>query len=594
MGIRVLPHELINQIAAGEVVERPASVAKELLENALDAGASRIEVLAEGGGIRRLQVTDNGHGMAAEELPLAMARHATSKIGSAEDLTAVASLGFRGEALPAIGSVSRLVVTSARAGSGHGHALSAEAAAAGEPPWPAACPPGTRVEMRDLFHNTPARRKFLRTERTELGHLEETVRRLALSRPDVAVVFRHEGKPRLDARPAEDEAGAKRRLQALCGEPFVEHAMRVSTAAGESRLTGWAALPTYSRSQPDQQYFFINGRMVRDRLLTHALRAAYADVLHGGRHPACVLYLTINPTLVDVNVHPAKLEVRFRDSRWIHDFVRRAVSEAVAQAGPRASGPVPRLSGSLPGAVGGPGRGDGVSEMQGLFNALGDAGPASEQAAAVASVEPAVASSESAPETSAPPLGYALGQLQGVYLVAENEAGLVLVDIHAAHERIVYERLKAAADASGIPQQPLLVPERVRLAESDADLCERFRDVFRDMGIELDRMGPAEIVVRSTPPWLREADLAALIRDVVADLHSDGATDRSTARRDALLATVACHGSIRANRRMTVAEMNHLLREMEATERSGQCNHGRPTWVQLPMRDLDRYFQRGR
>jgi DNA mismatch repair protein MutL len=596
--IRPLPPELVNQIAAGEVIERPASVVKELAENSLDAGAHRIDVEVEQGGMRLIRVRDDGMGIAADELPLALAPHATSKIASFDDLTRVASMGFRGEALASIASVSRLSITSRRADDDHGTRIEAQA---GSMPQPAAHPVGTTIEVRDLFHAVPARRKFLRAERTEFGHIDELVRSLALARPDVEFRLIHGGKPVRMLKPATDETSQLRRAGDVLGETFAQNCLRIEHAAAGLRLSGWIGLPTASRAQADQQYFHVNGRLVRDKSIAHAVRQAYEDVLYHGRHPAFVLFLELDPAAVDVNVHPAKREVRFRDARLVHDFMFHALHDAVAgtragaDAGPGV-GPASTLHPTgLAGApiVGSVEPGPGFQRQFGLgvrespvdpyAALLGGRGSAA-AAAALPEVEPG----------EAPPLGYALAQLAGIYILAENANGLVLVDMHAAHERVTYEKLKAARDARAVRAQHLLVPEAVAVSEREAAAAEEFAETLADCGLELDRSGPRQVTVRRIPAMLDGADAAQLARDVLGELAEHGNSRRLEELQNELLSTMACHGSVRAHRRLTVPEMNALLREMEATERSGQCNHGRPTWTQLSIPELDKLFLRGR
>ncbi len=584
MPIRELPSQLVNQIAAGEVVERPASVLKELLENSLDAGARRIQIEVENGGLRLCRVRDDGSGIAAVELPLALARHATSKIASLDDLERVATLGFRGEALPSIASVSRLTLTSRPAAADAGWRLEVEGGRhdAGQP---AAHPPGTTVEVRDLFYNTPARRKFMRTERTEFGHLDRIARRVALSRFDVAFRLTHNQRAVFDLRPAEDQQAMDRRVAEVCGAAFMEQAMFISHQASGMRLWGWLGLPTFSRSQADLQHVFLNGRMVRDKVISHAVRAGYSDVLFHGRHPAYLLYLEMDPALVDVNAHPTKHEVRFRESRSVHGFLFHTVEQALAgtRAGdmpraPAAAGAAPAFAAEVNHGTQRPMR-LGVSEPGALA--------AFERLAAAPEPVPAA-------EGEDLPLGTALGQLHGVYILAQNQRGLVLVDMHAAHERIVYEGLKQAVGEGAIRSQPLLVPVSVRVSASEADLAEEQAEALAKLGFELRRMGVDSLSVRQVPALLREADAEALVRDVLSDFASAGGSRRVEERINEMLSMMACHGSVRANRRLTIPEMNALLRDMERTERSDQCNHGRPTWTQLPMEDLDRLFLRGR
>ncbi|KAF1710071.1 DNA mismatch repair endonuclease MutL [Pseudoxanthomonas kalamensis DSM 18571] len=600
MPIRPLPELLINQIAAGEVVERPASVVKELVENALDAGATRIDIDLEEGGVRLIRIRDDGGGIAADELPLAVSRHATSKIASLDDLEAVATLGFRGEALPSIASVSRFSLASRRADDAHGAVLNIDGGKLGEV-MPKAQSPGTTVEVRELFYNVPARRKFLRAERTELGHIEEWLRSLALARPDIELRVTHNGKP--TRRYRADAAESPARLLETLGEDFARQSLRVEHAGAGLRLHGWIGLPSYSRASADQQYLYVNGRSVRDRSIAHAVKMAYQDVLFHGRQPAYVLFLEIDPTRVDVNVHPAKHEVRFRDARLVHDFVYRSLHEALAEtrAGAAASMPPPGSDPSysaMPAAAGhaAPPSGWMPTRQSPLGLAVAEA-PAAY--ATLYAAPPAQDSGypQAMPDADAggvPPLGYAIAQLHGIYILAENAEGLVVVDMHAAHERIGYEKLKGAHDAAGLTSQPLLVPISLAVAEREADVAEREQATLQALGFEVIRSGPQSLSVRSVPALLAHAEPAALLRDVLADLREHGESRRVAAARDELLATMACHGAVRANRRLTVPEMNALLRDMEATERSGQCNHGRPTWARFSLAEIDRWFLRGR
>lgn len=606
MPIRPLPDTLINQIAAGEVVERPASVVKELVENALDAGAGRVDIDLEEGGVRLIRIRDDGGGIAADELALAVSRHATSKIASLDDLEAVATLGFRGEALPSIASVSRFRLASRRPGDGHGAELQVDGGRVGEVA-PKAHAPGTTVEVRDLFFNVPARRKFLRAERTELGHIEEWLRSLALARPDVELRVSHNGKPSRRYRPGDTDAGM--RLGETLGEDFVRAALRIDHAGAGMRLHGWIAQPHYSRSSADQQYLYVNGRAVRDRSVAHAVKLAYQDVLFHGRQPAYVLFLELDPARVDVNVHPAKHEVRFRDGRLVHDFVFRTLQEALAhtragaEAGAAAGSPQAAATQGAAGTAGGvPGwtprpqpLGLRVDEAAGAYAVLYGPGEA-RGAAPVAGPAPLLRQDAALPagDGEVPPLGFAVAQLHGIYILAENAEGLVVVDMHAAHERIGYERLKSAHDGFGLRAQPLLVPLALAVGERDADMAEREAQTLAELGFDVTRNGPQTLAVRSVPALLAHADPEALLRDVLADLREHGATRRVAAARDELLSTMACHGAVRANRRLTLPEMNALLRDMEATERSGQCNHGRPTWARFSLGEIDRWFLRGR
>ncbi|HEX7053826.1 MAG TPA: DNA mismatch repair endonuclease MutL [Burkholderiales bacterium] len=567
--IRVLPELLVSQIAAGEVVERPASVLKELLENSLDAGAQAIQVTLDEGGMRRIQVEDDGEGIPAADLPLALARHATSKISSLADLEGVATMGFRGEALAAIASVSRLRLLSRTRDAAHGAELRAEGAAPGEPR-PAARAPGTTVAVEDLYFNTPARRKFLRSEPTEFGHCDEVFRRIALARPGVAFVLRHNGRVNRHLR----AQSASERAAALLGEEFMRQAHAVEARSGAMSLTGLAGSPHAATARADSQYFFVNGRFVRDRLLAHAAREAYAGVLHGERQPAYVLALELDPRAVDVNVHPAKTEVRFRDSRAVHQFVRHALERALSPSA--AEAPVAYAA---------------VAQKPFVQNAFALAQPArAYQAFVAAAAAPAPAPAAHHDE----PLGQALAQLHGVYILAQNAAGLVLVDMHAAHERIVMERLKSALAAGAVPRQSLLVPAVFAAEPLDIALAEENREALERLGLELEASGPNTLTVRAAPALLAGGDVAGLARDLLGELREHGAAAMLSARQDELVATMACHAAVRAHRALSVPEMNALLRDMERTERSGSCNHGRPTWYQLTLADLDRLFMRGR
>ncbi len=605
--IHPLSSQLADQIAAGEVIERPASVVKELVENSLDAGATRIEVDIEGGGVQRIRVVDNGAGIHAEDLTLALQRHATSKIASIQDLMQVQSLGFRGEALPSIASVSRLEIVSRTQDGEHAWRLRGEEGARVEP---AAHPVGTRIEMRDLFYAVPARRKFLRTERTEFSHIEEHLRRLALSHPEVGFRLSNNGREVWDLAPVQNEAGQHARLRSLLGAPFAEAVWSLDTQREDLSLQGWIAAPTYARAQADQQYFFVNGRVVRDRVVAHAVRQAYRDVLYHGRHPAFVLFLTVPADAVDVNVHPAKHEVRFREQRRIHDFLFSALHHAIAEQRPQVSSSESTFSvSSAPGSSASSSLASNASSqaapqihaqarMPGLVSAsLQVQEPSAHYAAASTQAETSAVDSLPASE-SAPndlPLGRALAQLQGIYILAENAQGLVLVDMHAAHERITYERLKTQMDAQGVRRQPLLVPITVAVSRSEANLAEELNTTLLQAGLVVERMGPEQLVLREVPVMPGKLNAEQLLRDLLADLAQEtGGAERVEALRNQLLSTMACHGSVRAGRKLTLPEMDALLRDMERTERSGQCNHGRPTWRQLSMDELDRLFLRGR
>ena len=606
MAIRVLPDHLINQIAAGEVIERPASVVKELVENALDAGAGLVEIDIEAGGAKLIRISDDGGGIAEDELVLALNRHATSKIASMDDLEMVRTLGFRGEELPSIASVSRLKLSSRRAGALHGFAVGASGGQVSQLR-AEAMRPGTRVEAWDLFYNVPARRKFLKAERTEYGHIEDWVRSLALARPEVEFRLSHNGRSQLPIRAANNPEDMRARLRAVVGPDFAERALTLNADGAGAQLSGWVGLPTDARSQADQQYFYVNGRLVRDRLIAHAVRQAYADVLFHGRHPTFVLYLEIDPARVDVNVHPAKHEVRFRDGRVVHDMIYRTLHEALAStragsvggaaAGPQASFPpmaetLARMpTAASPSTVG-------FQQMPIAYRQLAEPMAAYRALYAADSppppTTPASLSVATADAPEVPPLGFALAQLHGIFILAENPAGLVLVDMHAAHERITYERLKQALDGAGVRGQTLLVPLQIAVSEREADLAETADERFQALGFEIVRSGVESISVRRVPTALADLNIEALVRDVLADLRQHGSSTRIEETRNELLSTLACHASVRANRRLSVPEMNALLRDMEATERSGQCNHGRPTWVQLDKAALDRLFLRGR
>jgi DNA mismatch repair protein MutL len=627
--IHLLTPRLANQIAAGEVVERPASVVKEILENSLDAGAGRIELDIEQGGVKLIRLRDDGQGIEKDDLPLALSRHATSKILNLDDLEAVESLGFRGEALASISSVSRLTLTSRTADQEAGWQVQTEGRDMVAEVSPAAHPQGSTVEVRDLFFNTPARRKFLKTEKTEFKHLEEVVKRLALSRFDVGFTLRHNQKVIHQLRPAISETEQERRISTLLSPAFIENAMKVDVSAEASglRLWGWVALPTFSRSQADLQYFFVNGRIIRDKVVAHALRQAYQDVLYHGRHPAYVLYMELDPKLVDVNVHPTKHEVRFRETRLVHDFIFRTTHRVIADIRPE-QGSEPAISGAsashlLNAAPGQPlaqqsfeqGRMP-LHQLQGGSGSTAGAGSAfrgtyqsdrpaagqiRDQISAYGALHPQEdsatgmqsASMPQADDTECPPLGYAIAQLHGVFVLAQNDAGLVVVDMHAAHERVVYERMKQAYEMEGVRSQPLLVPVSMAVSSMEADCAEEQAQVFSKLGFEIARMGEETLVVRQVPVALASADISKLILDVLGDMAQFGTSQKIQQHTNELLATMACHGSVRANRQLTIPEMNALLRDMERTERSGQCNHGRPTWTQMSMNDLDSLFMRG-
>ena len=613
--IKRLSPRLANQIAAGEVVERPASVIKELVENSMDAGASRIDIDIEAGGVKLMRVRDNGVGIEQEDMPLALSRHATSKIIELDDLENVRTLGFRGEALASISSVSRLTIMSNTEEQGAGWKAQTEGRDMGVEVSPTPHLRGTSVEVRDLFFNTPARRKFLRTEKTEFNHLEEVVKRQSLSRFDVGFYLNHNGRAIHALKPCASQLERERRLASVCGPAFMQNALHIDTEAAGLKLWGWVALPTFSRSQSDLQHFFVNGRVIRDKLVTHAVRQAYRDVLFHGRHPAFVLYLEVNPSIVDVNVHPTKHEVRFRDGRTVHDFLFRSLHRLLAEVRPEDQ-LAPASINSAEGQQGGIAAGEfqqqqtiawragttpqrpgqspasfreqaaGYSALYGRGENVGSHGRSAGALGSGATMAPQE-------DGEVPPLGYAIAQLKGIYILAEGEHGLVLVDMHAAHERITYERMKTARQGVGIQSQPLLVPESMAVSQREADCAEESSNVFRDLGVGIERAGPESLVVREIPVILQDSNVEQLVRDVLSDLIEHGSSDRIEAHIDEILSTMACHGSVRANRRLTIPEMNALLRDMEETERSGQCNHGRPTWTQLSLDELDRLFMRG-
>ncbi len=614
MPIHILPAELISQIAAGEVIERPASVLKELVENALDARARRIEVELERGGTGLIRVRDDGIGLDAAELPLALARHATSKIASLDDLEQVVTLGFRGEALPSIASVSRLRLTSRTAAADHAWTLDARDGAAGAAaPIPAAHPHGTSVEVRDLFFNVPARRKFLRTEQTELQHIARMLERLALSRFDVAFTLVHNGKPMWQLPAAVTAAERLARVAQLCGEQFAAHAIEVAHATAALRLSGWLGAPTFSRSQSDLQFGFVNGRYVRDKLLAGAVRLGFQDVMFNGRFPAYLLYLELDPPLVDVNAHPQKLEVRFRDGRRVHEFLFRTVERVLAATRPRAdsagSAPADWLTGSaalaslhrpdqgyfhLPEA-----RRPAAADHYRNYVTVGTPAASAGAEHAAPAIDPAaglhtgVQDHGSADDAAAPPLGHAIAQLHGVYILAQSAGGMVLVDMHAAHERVMYERMKQLL-AGDTVQQRLLVPHVLKLSVAQAELADAHGAEFAELGFELSRWAPAEVALRAVPALLAQHDPTSIVRDVLSDLAAQGESRRVQESINHLLGTMACHAAIRAQRQLSLPEMNALLREMERTPRADQCNHGRPTWVRLSLQELDRLFLRGR
>ena len=596
MSIRLLPDVLINQIKAGEVVERPAAVVKELVENALDAGARKIEVELEQGGLSRIRVRDDGAGIPRDELPLALARHATSKIERLEDLEAVRSLGFRGEALASILAVSRLTLSSRTAQDAHSWRVQGEGAYAGAAPQPAAGPVGTEVDVQDLFHFTPARRKFMKSPATEARQVEQALRRLALCRSEAAITLHHDGRQLLSA-PAGERAA---RVAALCGREFMANALFREAEAGGLTLSGWIALPSFSRSQPDLQYLAVNGRAVRDRLLQSAMKRAYADALHSTRYPAFVLHLTLDPALVDVNVHPQKTEVRFRDSARVHDFLFGLVHRWLREVRPEptlhhAAG----FAGSMPGPRPGPGPAPSAYLLPAFARAAVQESFVTRQLPREEIPEATFAPQSGAPQPAmdSPPLGYAIAQLHGLFILAQNAQGLVVVDQHAAHERVVYERYKRQLAQGRVPSQALLTPVSIGVSEEEADTAEARRDTLAAAGLALDRIGPTELAVRAAPPLLDAGALEELLPALLGRAVESGSHAHLGEVLDAqhrVLAEMACKAAIKAHRSLSLVEMNALLREMEATDLAGQCNHGRPTWVQVGLAELDRLFLRGR
>ena len=605
--IRQLDDRLINQIAAGEVVERPASLLKELVENSIDAGATRITVQAERGGIKRVRVIDNGHGIPSGELKLALSRHATSKLREYDDLFAVSSLGFRGEALPSIGAVSRMKVTSGNIHDEKAYQVECHGGGEVSDPHPVPYKSGTEVEVSDLFFNTPARRKFLKTEKTELRHLEEVIRRVALSRPDIAMEFIHNGKEILNVPAAETAAACEKRIAVICGKQFATQSVFITDSAESVSIEGWIGLPAFSRSQRDMQYLFVNGRPVRDHLIGHAVRRAYSDVLYHGRHPAFVLFLEIDPRLVDVNVHPAKTEVRFRDTRAVHDYIYRTLHRSIADLTPEQShvtlpGPKSTMKHTevtpQPSSTQTSG-GFGSKQSQQNIRMLVEEQLSAYRQFARSDGEGdlgftgSVSIEKETPE-EVPPMGFAIAQLKGVYILAENAEGLIMVDMHAAHERITYESLKSQFDEGNINSQPLLVPVSLHVSEKEGEAAVEHLALFKQYGFDIDQIGEEHLVIRAVPSILSRTNIEGLIRDVLSDLAEFGLSDRIRHAEHEILSSMACHGSIRANRKLSLEEMNALLRQIENVERSGQCNHGRPTWMSVSLQEIDKWFLRGR
>jgi DNA mismatch repair protein MutL len=591
--IRLLPDLLINQIAAGEVIERPAAALKELLENSLDAGATDIAVQLESGGVKLLRVRDNGKGIAKEELPLALMRHATSKIATLDDLQRVASMGFRGEALASMAAVAQLTLTSRTGSDTHGWKMEAIDGRLSEIA-PASHAQGTTVEIREMYFNTPARRKFLKSEATEFAWCEEAFKRIALSRPDAAFSLQHNGRTVWQLPALQGEQAALKRVASLLGEEFGQAAVKVSRNAANLSLQGLAALPAYSRASRDSQYFFVNGRFVRDKVASHALRQAYQDILHHQRHPAFVLFLELPPEQVDVNVHPAKSEVRFRESQGMHQFIFHTLQEALSVP---ASGQHSRAPTTLQPASSIPAQQNfrlGISQPGAAYQ-VWEAFAGNERNEISGTVQPndIPNATSRTPDQVIPPLGFALAQLSGVYILAQNAHGLIVVDMHAAHERIVYEKLKSSLDAEQIATQPLLIPVSFHAGTVEVATVEAEQDALRKLGFDIAPLSPAALAVRAMPVMLKQTEAEAAARDVIEELREFGASRVLTERRNELLSTLACHGAVRANRMLSITEINALLREMEQTERSGQCNHGRPTWFQVTLAELDAMFMRG-
>lgn len=604
MRIQSLPLQLINQIAAGEVVERPSSVVKELLENCFDAAVTQISIEIENGGTGLIKVRDDGCGIVKEDLALALSQHATSKILNLSDLERVSSMGFRGEALSSISSVAKLVLISRTQQSDCAWKVSADGTETNFNPQPDPHPQGTTVDVRDLFYNTPARRKFLKTAKTEFSHIENLIKKMALSRFDIGFILKHNQKEIFNLKPAQSILEQEKRIASILGSDFIKNSIAIDFVASGLQLTGKVGLPTFSRSQPDKQYFYVNGRLIKDRLVTHAVKQAYQDVLFHGRHAIFVLYLTLDPALVDVNAHPAKLEVRFREGRLVHDFLYRALYRSLANLRPgkqqntaikveefssqqtaNSASPLPvqsqtqysgkSVQSSLPLKV--------AEEIEAYARLY----PKTDDSQTVNS--PPIAESTQ----NFPPLGYAIAHLHSIYILSETEQGIILVDAHAAHERVTYEHLKNQYHQGKVPCQPLLLPLKIQVSSAEADLVEEKQAFFISLGFDLNRSGPESIVIRATPALLEKEDIDALIKDVLTDLVNYGVSQRILEKTNEILASMACHGSVRAKRKLNLAEMNALLRKMEKTERIDQCNHGRPTWIELSTTDLDKFFLRG-
>lgn len=610
MSIRKLPNQLIDQIAAGEVVERPASVVKELVENALDAGATQITIDVQTGGKKNIKITDNGRGILKDELALAIERHATSKIDSLYDLEHLGSLGFRGEALPSIASVSRFTMTSQHEDAELAYCIRSDGGQVSGPE-PASHPPGTTVEVTDLFYNTPARRRFLKTDRTEFLRIDELIKQMSLSRFDVGFRLAHNGQIIRHAQAGDAEPLIRQRISQLCGKDFMEQALHIEHHRGDLKLSGWVAKPNWNRARADRQFFFINGRVIKDKLVAHAIRQAYQDVLFHGRHPAFVLYLSLNPELVDVNVHPTKHEVRFRDTRLVHDFIFGAIHQTLAPARMEEQTRATESSGQSfePAPVqnrmafgGGYSSGQGTTGAQNSLNYLqqmtnkGVQSSLAEHDLSYTSQEnnsqhPSLPEQDRAEDI--PPLGYAKAQIHGVFILAENKQGLIIVDMHAAHERILYERMKQRFADDQLKNQKLLVPIQINVSAREVVVVEEQGDWFAQLGFEISITGEESLTIRKVPAILAQADVEELLKDVLSEMVALGSSSKIEAAINEILSTMACHGSVRANHPLSLMEMNALLRDMESTLRSDQCNHGRPTWTQLDMKQLDKLFLRG-
>ncbi|MSP26911.1 MAG: DNA mismatch repair endonuclease MutL [Methylococcales bacterium] len=596
MRIHLLPTQLINQIAAGEVVERPCAVVKELLENSFDAGATQISIDIEQGGNRLIKIRDNGSGIVKEDLPLALSRHATSKISSLEDLDCVTSMGFRGEALPSISSVARLTLISRVADTECAWHIRGDGLEQAFDLQPDPHPQGTTVEVRDLFYNTPARRKFLKAEKTEFCHIEALLQKLALSRFHIGFTLTHNHREILKLKPAISESEQAYRVAEICGVEFINNAVKIDVATSALQLTGWVSLPTLSRSQADRQFFYVNGRLIRDKLISHAIKQAYHDVLFSGRHSLFVLYLTLDPNLVDVNAHPTKQEIRFREGRLVHDFIFSALHRSLAQIRPASGNNSVSLNEYVPSPFPSENIMPTATSAAAYYPTEQSSLPFSVaetlQAYSSLHAKDEVVAPPSIP-SAMPPLGFAIAHLHDIYILSETANGLVLVDAHAAHERVIYERLKQQHQHGEIPSQPLLLPIKISVSSAEADLVEQQPDFFLSLGFELTRSGLETIVLRASPALFSGTDVAGLITDVLTDINVQGMSTRIQTQANELLATIACHGAVRARRHLTITEMNALLRDMEQTDRSGQCNHGRPTWVELSKQELDKFFLRG-